>query len=407
MYKFKEQDIISSTVVANPQYKFTFFNSVAYINDQVDNGVYETGSIRVNALNLPDTTDHKLITNLPVAYNFKNSSDPDTYPVTASAVQAFSLRRDFIKVSLPDNNVDSRYTTLFGNPATSSIAKFISLKNSINFSRERSSVFNFDSYFTETLSLAGEAGSIEGDLLQDINMLSFDNIFYGSMIKPGSINLEFYQSGSLLASCKDTKKNGELIEQTNAVIGTGAVVGFALYEEGIIVLTSTGSLTNTGNVEFYLQPTDGSSTADSDLPRWTYFGSYIDQAADGVRAISGSAYVTEIKGTVIKPTLTMFAYAPKNKLNWSNNPTFINGSDKENYLSNTSSFYYEESNKVQIKNVVSSSFEEHSASFKQTTFIRTVGVYDEDKNLIAVAKVANPVKKTVEQDYTFKLKLDL
>jgi len=34
-------------------------------------------------------------------------------------------------------------------------------------------------------------------------------------------------------------------------------------------------------------------------------------------------------------------------------------------------------------------------------------VYDEDRNLIAVAKVANPVKKTVEQDYTFKLKLDL
>ena len=407
MYKFKEQDIISSTVVANPRYKFTFFNSVAYINDQADNGVYETGSIRVNALNLPDTSGHKLITNLPVAYNFKNSSDPSTYPVTASAVQSFALQRDFIRVRYPDNNIDTRYTTVFGSPATSSIAKFISLKNSINFSRERSSVFNFDSYFTETLSLAGEAGSISGDLLQDINMISLDNIFYGSMIKPGSVNLEFYQSGSLLANCKDTKKNGELIEQTNAVIGTGTVVGFALYEEGIIVLTNTGSLTNTGNVEFYLQPTDGASNAITDLPRWTYFGSYIDVEAGGSRAITGSAYVAEIQGTTVKPTITMFAHAPKNELNWSNNPTFISGSDKTKYINNTSSLYYEESSKVQIKNVVSSSFEEHSASFKQTTFIRTVGVYDEDKNLIAVAKVANPVKKTVEQDYTFKLKLDL
>ena len=37
----------------------------------------------------------------------------------------------------------------------------------------------------------------------------------------------------------------------------------------------------------------------------------------------------------------------------------------------------------------------------------STGIFDKDKNLIAVAKVANPVKKTIEQDYTFKLKLDL
>ena len=407
MYKFKEQDIISSTVVANPRYKFTFFNGAAYINDQVDTGVYETGSIRVNALNVPNQNQHILTTNLPVAYNFKNTSDPDTYPVTASAVQSFALTRDFIKVSFPDNNTDSRFTTTYGSPTTSSLAKFISLKNTIDFNRERSSVFNFSSYFTETFSLGGEAGSLTGDLLQDINMLSVDNIFYGSMVKPGSVNLEFYNSGSLIASCKDTKKNGELIEQTSTTIGVGTVVGFALYEQGIVVLTSTGSLTDSSNEDFYLQSTDGTSTTLADVPRWSYFGSYIDIDGSGARAVSGSAYVLELQGTVPRPTLTMFAHAPKNELNWSNNPTFISGSDKEKYINNTSSFYYEESNRVKIKNIVSSSFEEHSASFKQTTFIRTVGVYDEDRNLIAVAKVANPVKKTVEQDYTFKLKLDL
>ena len=101
------------------------------------------------------------------------------------------------------------------------------------------------------------------------------------------------------------------------------------------------------------------------------------------------------------------AYAPKNKLNWSNNPTFLDASTKANYINNTSSFYYEESPNVLVKNVVSSSFSHYSASFVPTTYIRTVGIYDEDKNLIAVAKVANPVIKTTEQDYTFKLKLDL
>ena len=42
-------------------------------------------------------------------------------------------------------------------------------------------------------------------------MLSVDNIFYGSSIKPGSISLEFYQTGTLCAKAQDTKKNGVLI----------------------------------------------------------------------------------------------------------------------------------------------------------------------------------------------------
>ena len=66
-----------------------------------------------------------------------------------------------------------------------------------------------------------------------------------------------------------------------------------------------------------------------------------------------------------------------------------------------------ENENVYVKNIVSSSFSTYSASFDAVTYIRSIGVYDEDRNLIAIAKVANPVKKTVEQDYTFKLKLDL
>ena len=34
-------------------------------------------------------------------------------------------------------------------------------------------------------------------------------------------------------------------------------------------------------------------------------------------------------------------------------------------------------------------------------------VYDEDKNLIAIASLAKPVKKNEDRSYTFKLKLDM
>ena len=42
----------------------------------------------------------------------------------------------------------------------------------------------------------------------------------------------------------------------------------------------------------------------------------------------------------------------------------------------------------------------------EDSFISKIGIYDEKKNLIGVAKLATPVKKTEERDFTFKLKLD-
>ena len=62
---------------------------------------------------------------------------------------------------------------------------------------------------------------------------------------------------------------------------------------------------------------------------------------------------------------------------------------------------------MQIKNIVTSSYTNHSASLKPVTYISKVGIYDKDKNLIAVASLANPVRKLEERSYTFKLKLDI
>jgi len=109
----------------------------------------------------------------------------------------------------------------------------------------------------------------------------------------------------------------------------------------------------------------------------------------------------------------MFCHADKNDLVWSNNPSFIQktseyaGSYEDVFVLSSGSNHYEEREQIPIKNVVSSSFNNYSASFEPTTYISKIGVYDEDGDLIAVANLATPVKKTTKQDYTFKLKLDL
>ena len=101
----------------------------------------------------------------------------------------------------------------------------------------------------------------------------------------------------------------------------------------------------------------------------------------------------------------MFATAPKGQLNQSNNPTFVKFSTA-NYAA-TGSKTYLENNKQVIKNIVSSSFPDPTGSFEKTTYISKIGIYDSSRNLIGIGKVATPVRKTVERDFTFKIKLDI
>jgi hypothetical protein len=56
---------------------------------------------------------------------------------------------------------------------------------------------------------------------------------------------------------------------------------------------------------------------------------------------------------------------------------------------------------------VSASYNEPTASFQKITYISKVAIYDQYKNVIGIATVATPVKKTEERDLTFKLKLDI
>ena len=94
----------------------------------------------------------------------------------------------------------------------------------------------------------------------------------------------------------------------------------------------------------------------------------------------------------------MLAHAKYQDLNHSNNPTFISSSDTLSV--STGSTRYVEQEKV-IKNVVSSSFTDKPPVFEATTYLSTIGIYDKDKKLIGVAKMATPVRKTNADQYTF------
>tara|TARA_R100000900_G_scaffold97622_5_gene75660 strand:+ start:5064 stop:6299 length:1236 start_codon:yes stop_codon:yes gene_type:complete len=411
MYKFEQNDILKNTVIARPKYRFSFYSGSLYINNDTDSGIYETGSIRYRDLNLTPESDLITTTDLGVGYikakqENGNIVDLGAKVVTGSTVVPFTITREFIYESA--GTYDTAYTS------TDTVFKLLSLKNSINNKRSSAKIFDFDLYFNndglpsknKDETTAGTADS-KVSPKQSLNLITFPNTFYGDYVTPGTVTASFYRNGELVAKATDSNRDGRLIEQTNTTIGVGESAGFILYEEGTIVFTNTASLDP--NPEHYIQPLVASGTPVLDTSKWIHFGSYLMIANSG-SPITGSSYTLEFQGTHPKDVLTMFAHAPKNELNWSNNPTYLlqtGDNSKDQYVAITGSKTYVENSEIHVKNIVSSSFSTYSASFEPTTYIRTVGVYDEDRNLIAVAKVANPVKKTTEQDYTFKLKLDL
>ncbi len=93
----------------------------------------------------------------------------------------------------------------------------------------------------------------------------------------------------------------------------------------------------------------------------------------------------------------------KNEINYSNNLTFLQNigartKSDDNSISETSD--------RDIRNV-SKELDDGDEAFKKETYISKIAIYDKDKNVIAYAKLARPIRKTEERELTFKLKLDL
>ena len=288
---------------------------------------------------------------------------------------------------------------------------------------------------TASVNFRGSSGVVIKDQ-QTINLISVPSIFYGSQIKPGSLSLKWYYTGSLAGELRDTKENGELIQVLGnsqgfgaspgdpSYDGTGSTAGVVLYNEGFILLTGSWALND------QVAPlVSGSTTTYS--PSWIFFGAGAnDNVTQGTTAVTAPAdpvggsnyknvsFTLSFKGTTETQVTTMFANARRGKVNFSNNPTYLTyvsesaASDEDpkiadvNYWVATSSYSFEEKERT-VVNFVSSSAKQYSSSFERQVYISKIGVYDDNKNLIGIATLADPVRKEEGQDFTFKIKLDI
>jgi hypothetical protein len=241
---------------------------------------------------------------------------------------------------------------------------------------------------------------------QRLNLIHIPSIFYGSKIKPGTVSLKWYYTGSIAAELSDPKENGELIQTGPAGSnGSGSVAGVILYNEGFILLTGSWQVTNTVDGTLGLT---GSAGATGDYGRWIYWGA---GCRDGIKTSTAAArferasFGLSFEGTTATQVMTMYAHAKRGKVNYSNNPTFLKYNQR--HINFTSSHAFEENPQRLIKNTRSSSFPGYKENFKRQVYISKVAVYDKDRNLIGIASLPSPILKEEDKDLSFKLKMDI
>ena len=374
-FNFTENDKFVNTLVTYPDYEIVIDPANLWINNRINQGANVLSSslsvheINVNRLSgliypyLPKGGDYERLGTI-TADQFHSASYgthlTGTYPITSS-----------IKITNYTDMTDPKVASLY---------------NIIGNYKKNNQLMDFDVITANN----------------DLTILEIPRLFVGSSIKKGSIQLEFYFTGTLLSKIDDSRMNGDLIISDTAAsyapsfISGSTVIGSVLYDEGILLLNSTGSLT-----EWSIA--DRTTYIGGDhIPMWTDFGVYTGDATVDEKF----TYRLKFKGVNKVPTLTMFCYAPKFHLNNSVNPTFISR-DASFTTSSTNAKSFVENEFMDIKNLASSSYAGVTSSFEKITRISKIGIYNEDKKLIGIAKLANPLIKKEEQDYTFKIKLDL
>ena len=385
-YKFEESDFLTNTIKANPKVSFFIYGGSVYYNKQLK----ESGSFTDNVLG---TAGGDYPDGHPGVSLYEINVDRPSDSIPKSFIAKGGSRTSFKTISTSDFQDENQYN--FGSEISSSYPlvssydrkyfapstarkEITALKNTINYYAKNSEHFHFSSSARDFQDCA-------------LTLFSIPSIFYGSKIKPGTVDLRCYQTGTLISRVQDINRDGTLIRtfSHDFPTTTGSIEGVVLYREGFFIVTGSQDLTAAT-----VDPYEGGPDLRT---RWIHF------AVTG-SDILNTSFEMDFEGTTYTPTLTMFAHAQEGELNHSNNPTFLDYSQTSSMASSSERYI---SRGGKIKNIQYSGYSDVEAEFEKETYISKIVLYDEEKNVIGIAKLASPIRKRESDNLTFKLKLDM
>jgi len=204
-----------------------------------------------------------------------------------------------------------------------------------------------------------------GQTMNACVFINYARLLTKDEIKKGSYTLEIL-SGSTKVTLGDygaatnyrvNSPAGEFGLLYTASGPAGDPVGHIYYQAGVVALTASGDLFS-GSYQQFTGSLNISGTADHLRSKW------VDNNFNNT---------TELNSTIY------FCRLNPNEYNYSSNPTYVSGS------------------KVQIKNI---------SSDQPASYITTVGLYSADNELLAVAKLSEPIKKTDSNSLTLRVRMD-
>ena len=162
----------------------------------------------------------------------------------------------------------------------------------------------------------------------------------------------------------------------------GVPVGLLYYQAGIAVLTASVFTGPAASASWNAGPHgDGLLDADCEMGGYSNVtqlltASNIQGAANALRhRIQDITFnnTTELNSTIY------FCRAHHNEFNYSTNPTYLTGS------------------KIRVKT---------NATDTPVSYITTIGLYNDNNELMAVSKLSEPLKKTPDVEFTLRVRLD-
>jgi len=275
------------------------------------------------------------------------------------------------------------------------------LHASINASGQKSKKLNIYNQMSQVLVGYDHTGSLQrfdedGDILaggtklDDVIFLNFSRLLTKDEIKKGTFQLTLGASSSYANAMNQTiliqdtsGSDGFLVNSpvgeygmlfaTNAtgtpLASNDIKCGLLFYQAGVCVLTSSvlqGLLTTAASAS------SSGTNSFSDL----LTGSTIDTFANSFRHRINNL---QFNNTVELNSSVYFCRINHNEYNYSTNPTYLNGS------------------KIRVKT---------QSSDLPVSYITTVGLYNDNNELLATAKLSEPLKKTSDTEFTIRVRLD-
>ena len=224
--------------------------------------------------------------------------------------------------------------------------------------------FNVDGTITGAAYTPNYYNYLSSTLLADRYFPTGSNDIIGVISIPSNLFGEYVKPGTFVLSNADYT----LQDDGEGNIITGSLkVGDIIYEHGVVILTSDGIPKQDG-YGFATYGTSSYGTGDVELINGFISGSNVTCSFQS----SITIYETQYKCTL-----------RENEFNFSQNPTLISGS----------------SNSGKINDFATGSY--------FSPYVTTVGLYDNNYNLLAVAKLAQPLPTSAVTDTTILINLDL